>query len=74
MQQTRAEHLQWCKDRALEYARAGDASQAVASMVSDLRKHPETEAHGAIGLAMEMLIGGFLNRPEECEKFINGFN
>ena len=33
---TRAEHLQWSKDRAIEYINMGDADQAWASMVSDL--------------------------------------
>lgn len=35
---TRAEHLQWAKDRALEYVAIGDMNQAFASMTSDLRK------------------------------------
>lgn len=40
---TREQHLAWCKQRALEYVDAGDLAQAVASMDSDLRKHPETD-------------------------------
>jgi hypothetical protein len=40
---TREEHLQWCKDRALEYWRAGDLESACASMVSDLNKHEEAK-------------------------------
>ncbi|WP_046869339.1 hypothetical protein [Microvirga massiliensis] len=40
---TRAEHLDWCKARAREYLETGDLAQAVASMTSDMRKHPETE-------------------------------
>ena len=40
---TRAEHIRWCKKRALEYVEAGLRDQAVASMMSDLRAHPETE-------------------------------
>ena len=39
---TRDEHLAWCKARALEYLDAGDLVNAVASMASDLTKHPET--------------------------------
>jgi hypothetical protein len=39
---TRDEHLAWCKARALEYLDAGDLGNAVASMASDLTKHPET--------------------------------
>ena len=38
------EHLEWCKERAREYLRAGDLVNAVTSMMSDLDKHPETRA------------------------------
>lgn len=71
---TRAEHLAWCKKRALEYCDAGDLRQAWASMTSDLRKHPETENHGAIRLGAMMFFGGHLETQEEMRKFINGFN
>lgn len=40
---TREEHLQWCKDNAMEYWRAGDLENACCSMVSDLSKHDETK-------------------------------
>jgi len=71
---SRAEHLKWCKQRALEYCDAGDVNQAYASMASDLGKHPETEGHAAIQLGMMMLMGGHLNSPMEMRKFIEGFN
>ena len=71
---TRSEHLQWCKDRALEYVDAGDLTNAYASMASDLTKHPETEKHAAIGLGMMMLMGGQLATQEKMRKFIEGFN
>jgi hypothetical protein len=38
----RNKHLTWCKRRALEYVDQGDLASAVASMSSDLSKHPET--------------------------------
>lgn len=41
---TRAEHIAWCKSRALAHAKQGELSQAVASMVGDLTKHDETIA------------------------------
>jgi len=71
---TRQEHLDWCKQRALEYVKIGDTRQAFASMCSDLSKHPETEGHGAIGLGARMFFAGFLEAPAEMEKFIRGFN
>ena len=71
---SRAEHLQWCKDRANEYARKGDVSQAMASMGSDLNKHDETRNHAGMELGMMLLMSGLLKSPVEIEKFINGFN
>lgn len=71
---TRSEHLQWCKERALEYIDSGDISGAYASMTSDLKKHPETEGHTAIMLGMMLMLGGHLNTPNEMRKFIEGFN
>lgn len=74
MMMTRAEHLAWCKERALEYVDAGDLTNAYASMTSDLTKHPETEKHGAIQLGMMMLMSGHLGTPQKMREFINGFN
>lgn len=71
---TRAEHLQWAKDRALEYLKAGDLTNAWASFVSDLGKHPETAGHTAIQLGMlEMLMGG-LNTADKLRHHIEGTN
>ena len=55
---TRAEHLQWAKDRALEYADRGDMTNAIASMCSDLRKHPELENHAGAQLLVMMAAAG----------------
>ncbi|MEE9571527.1 MAG: hypothetical protein V3W20_00595 [Candidatus Neomarinimicrobiota bacterium] len=70
----RSEHVEWCKKRALEYLDNGDLANAYASMVSDLRKHPETEGHAGIQLGVGMLFGGHLGTPEKMRKFIEGFN
>ncbi len=72
--ETRAQHLAWCKRRALQYCDMGDLSQAFSSMGSDLGKHPETVNHAGIQLGMMMLLGGHLNTPEAMRKFIQGFN
>lgn len=74
MGNSRSEHLTWCKKRALEYVDAGDLSQAYASMVSDMRKHPETENHPALDLGTMLLMGGQLSTANEMRKFIEGFN
>ena len=69
----RSEHLQWCKDRALEYVDAGDNQQAMSSMISDLRKHKETESSAGFGFSLGM-IAMQSGSSEEMRKFINGFN
>ena len=69
---TREKHLQWCKGRALGYV--DDAPSAVASMGSDMRKHPETENHIGIQLGTMLLMGGHMNSSAEVEKWVNGFN
>lgn len=70
---TRAEHLAWCKERALAYL-PDDIPGALASMLSDLRKHPETEGHPAAMLTMKLMIGGFLTTPDAVRRHIEGFN
>jgi len=70
----RQEHLEWCKKRALEYVDMGDCNQAYASMLSDMRKHKETENHIALELGVMMLMGGRLSSSEEMRNFILGFN
>ena len=72
---TRTEHLQWAKDRALEYADRGDVANAMASLGSDLRKHPDTAASAAIvvDLMMPLAMIGDFERPGELRKFIEGF-
>ena len=72
----RQEHLQWCKDRALEYVDAGDLEQALASLTSDLGKHPETQHHvrDTCPLGMQLLMAGHLSTPQEMREWITGFN
>ncbi len=71
---SRAEHLEWCKKRALEYVDNDDLQQAFASMGSDLNKHPETAGHIGIQLGMAQMMSGQLNTQDAMRKFIEGFN
>lgn len=76
---TRSEHLQWCKERALSeyrfYVDRGDGEEvarrnAIASMLSDLTKHPETA-----GSAKSCVMLAFMVRDHaSLMRFINGFN
>lgn len=72
---TRAEHLAWAKQRALEYVDSGELGSAIASMLSDLGKHPELEKSQAIGamIAPGISMGG-PPRPDQVRKWIEGFN
>lgn len=60
--ETRAEHLAFCKWRALAYLDDAQPrpAQALASMTSDLAKHPETASlAGLFGRAsMQLIMAG----------------
>lgn len=71
---TRAEHLEFCKKRALEYVDAGDLTQAFQSMDSDLGKHDETRGHPGVELGLGLMMAGHLATPHEMRKWIEGFN
>ena len=71
---TRAEHLQWCKDRALEYVEMNDMNQAFASMDSDIRKHEDTANHVGVELGMMLMLNGNLSTQREMRDWITGFN
>lgn len=69
---TRAEHLAWCKQRAREYVSAGDLAGAVASMNSDLTKHPDTRA--AAELSMIGMMEAMHGNVNGVTRWIEGFN
>ena len=52
---TRDEHMEWCKKRALEYLPL-DPQQAITSMLSDLTKHPDTQRHPGMEIAIGFMI------------------
>lgn len=70
----RAQHLQWCKDRAIEYVNADDLPQAWASMVSDMRRHEKTANHIGLKLGIMMMLAGELCTTDKMLKFIESFN
>lgn len=72
--ETREQHLEWCKKRAMEYVDVGDTTQAYASFASDMAQHPETNKHAALGIGLMMLMNGQLDAAEKMRKFINGFH
>ena len=71
----REEHLKWCKDRAMEYVRAGNFNEAVASMLSDLGKHEETKS-SSTGACASLGMMALMTGPtsEKITRFVQGFN
>lgn len=73
-ERTRAEHVAWCKQRALEYVDSGDLTEALASMCSDLGKHLGTRSLQQLALGLSMSALEERNDPVKMRKFIEGFN
>jgi len=72
---TRAEHLDWTKQRALaELDGEGGVTGALASINSDLLKHPELANHNAIQLGMMLAMNGHLDTPQQMREWIDGFH
>lgn len=73
---TRAEHLAWAKERALEYVDGGDLQQAFSSMCSDLQKHEElaTQHADTNKLGLDLLLNGHLSTREAMRNWIEGYN
>lgn len=70
----RQQHLEWAKKRAHESLASGGPGEAMASMASDLRNHPELESHAGIQLGMMLLMSGNMATDHDARKFIDGFN
>lgn len=72
-EKTRAEHIAWCKERAfkeMDYYK--DPKQGIISMMSDLRKHPDTNSPTLqMMCTLELMKSPTISSAGE---FINGFN
>ena len=71
---TRSEHLEWCKRRAREYLDRRDVKNAVASMLSDLSKHPETALPPGNVLTTLGMMTVMQNDLDGARRFVEGFN
>jgi hypothetical protein len=69
----RSEHVEWAKKRAIEYVDQGDLTSAIASMTSDLGKHPETVNHPGLPLILMEAMGGRQLRADSVRRWIDGF-
>ena len=68
---TREERLQWCKNRALDYWRAGELGNAVTSMLSDLRTYDDYK-HNDYLLALGVILVTN-NDHDGVRRWIEGF-
>jgi hypothetical protein len=73
---TAREHLDWCVERAMEYANRGEMVTAWASFASDCTKH-----EGTRHIATDLLFGMEMVRQvqtsagvRDFEQFISGWN
>lgn len=72
----RSEHVAWAKQRALAELDAGGPRaevNAMASITSDLGKHPETVGHAGITMMTMQAAAGLFKRPGSLREFIQGF-
>ena len=70
----REEHVEWCKQRAIEYLEVGDVMQAFTSMGSDLDKHPDTKDHPGVQIGLQLMMIGNLSSVADMRHFIDGFH
>lgn len=70
---TRAEHLEFAKKRALEYVDRGDYDGAMTSFISDLGNHPELAGHPVGELMLMHAVTGNLNE-RNARQLITGTN
>lgn len=71
---TKAAHLKWAKERAMEYVKQNDIINAMASIASNLQKHPETRGHLAMQLMTNLYLAGHLDDMLAMANFIDGIN
>ena len=70
-----SEHMRWCKQRALEYVDRGELENALASFVSDIRKHESTAGNETLVFmcAVEGIAAVESGDGSRMRRFIEGF-
>jgi hypothetical protein len=74
MPMTRAEHVDWTRQRALAELDGTERgrSNALASVASDLGKHAATADHPAVMLGMMLAMNGHLATDQQMRDHVNG--
>lgn len=70
---SREEHLAWAKSRALEYVERGAMVDAVASMASDLVKHPDWQHSDSMAVLAIVGMKATESGPDAVRRWIEGF-
>jgi len=68
---TRAEHLEWAKERA---CKKNEITDILASFVSDMDKHDELKGHPALALMTNLILVGWIKTTSQLKDFVNDFN
>jgi hypothetical protein len=72
----RQEHIEWAKTRALQELEADPHGRgplnAISSITSDLREHPDTADHSGIILTTMLAMNGHLGTAAQVRDHING--
>lgn len=68
------QHLNWCKERALQVLENGDTAGAFASFASDMAKHTETKDHIGLKMGLMLLATGNLSTYNDMKNHIEGYN
>lgn len=74
---TRAEYLQWAKDRALAYVDKGELSEAMTSMLSAMNKREDTKfkSGSTLGVLIHLGIMHIQNNDtRKMRRWVEGFN
>lgn len=74
MNDSRDEYLKLAKKRALEHLDRYDTLEAITSMMSDLRNHPELKDHKGLYIGDVLLMSGMCKDRDFVRRFIMGFN
>jgi len=74
-QMSHDDHLAWAKKRALQYVDAGELANAIASMGSDLEKHPDWAGGKVVAfMVTEAVLFEIQKGPAAVRRWIEGFN
>lgn len=68
-----AQHIAWCKERALHYVDVGDLGQAVASMISDLGAEEGADSGFVSMMGQTGLMDAMRGDTAAVRRWIEGF-